>query len=124
MCDVLSCNSTEHGIWLNDESQGQYHGFFKDKIIDSGRKKWLDLLSKSMYELFWKVYSGSTSMASQKDIDFVTLHDIFEIVSFIHPCAVQILLHNSMVLRKYTFIKEKATNERPWAETRHSLIYI
>ena len=58
------------------------------------------------------------------DIDFVTLFDIFEIVSFIHPYAVQILEHNSTMQRKYMFIKEKATNERPWVETGYSLFYI
>ena len=38
MCDVVPCNYTEQGIWLNDESQGQYYVVFKDKIIDIGRK--------------------------------------------------------------------------------------
>ena len=94
MCDVLPYNYIEQGIWLNDESQGQYYSFFKDKIVDTGRKKWLDLLSMSMYEWFWKVYAGSISIASLQDIDFVTLHDIFKIVSFIHPWAVHILLRN------------------------------
>ena len=124
MCDVLPCNYTEQGIWLNDESQGQYYQFFKDKIVDTGRKKWLDLLSMSTYEWFWKVYAGSISITSLQDIDFVTLHDIFEIVSFIHPRAVQILLRNSTMQKKYMFIKEKATNEKSWVETRHSLFYV
>ena len=33
MCDVLPCNYTEQGIWLNNESQGQYYGFFKVKLL-------------------------------------------------------------------------------------------
>ena len=110
MCDVLPYNYTEQGILLNDESQGQYYKFFKDKIVDTRRKKWLDLLSISTYEWFWKVYAGSISITSLQDIDFVTLHDIFEIVSFIHPWAVQILLHDNTMQNKYMFIKEKAMN--------------
>ncbi len=47
MCDVLPCNYSEQGIWLNDMSQGQYYNYFRDKNVDSGRKKWLDLLSIS-----------------------------------------------------------------------------
>ena len=35
------------------------------------------------------------------------LHDIFDIVSFIHPRAVQILLHDSTMQKKYMFIKER-----------------
>ena len=101
----------------------EYYGVFKDTIIDTGRTKWLDLLSKYIYEQFWNVYSGSTCVASLKDIDFVTLHDIFDIVSFIHSQAVQILLHNNTILRKHMFIKKKATNERSWVETRHSLFH-
>ena len=50
MCDVLPCNYTNQGIWLNGMSQGQYYNYFKDQNIDSGRKKWLDLLSISTYE--------------------------------------------------------------------------
>ena len=31
MCDVLPCNYSEQGIWVDDESQGQYYNFLKDK---------------------------------------------------------------------------------------------
>ena len=49
ICGVLPCNYTELDIWLNDESQGQHFGFFKDSNIDTERKKWLDLLSTCTY---------------------------------------------------------------------------
>ena len=37
----------EQVILLNDGSQGQYYEYFKDKNVDTRRKKWLDLFSMS-----------------------------------------------------------------------------
>ena len=48
MCDVLPSNYSEQSIWVNDESQGKFYTFFKDKNVDTGRKKWYDLLTPSM----------------------------------------------------------------------------
>ena len=47
MCDVLPSNYSEQGIWVDDESQGKFYTFFKDKNVDTGRKKWYDLLTPS-----------------------------------------------------------------------------
>ena len=58
MCDVLPYNYSEQGIWVNDKSQGQYYNFFLNKDVDSGRKRWLDLLTKTTYDWLWKVYSN------------------------------------------------------------------
>ena len=33
MCDVLPSNYSEQGIWVDDESQGQYYQFFKDEML-------------------------------------------------------------------------------------------
>ena len=53
ICDVLPCNYySEQGIWVGDKSQGTYYNFFKDKNVDSGRKKWFDLLEYTTYKWF------------------------------------------------------------------------
>ena len=52
------------------------------------------------------------------------LDDIFDIVTFIHPSAVQLLLNNSTMLQKYMFIKEKASKRSFWVKSRHHLFYI
>ena len=41
MCDALPSNYSEQGIWVDDTSQDQYYNF-KDKDVDSGRKKWFN----------------------------------------------------------------------------------
>ena len=51
MCDVLPSNYREQGIWVDDTSQGQYYLFFKDENVDSGRKKWLNLLNQCRLDL-------------------------------------------------------------------------
>ena len=35
MCDVLPSNYSEQGIWVDDESQGKFYTFFKDKNVDT-----------------------------------------------------------------------------------------
>ena len=50
LCDVLLCNYSKQGIWMDEENQGQSFGFFKDKSVDAGRNILLDLLSMSSYE--------------------------------------------------------------------------
>ena len=39
MCDILPYNYSEQGLWINDPSQEKYYNFFKDKNIETGRKK-------------------------------------------------------------------------------------
>ena len=124
MCDVLPYNYSEQGIWVNDKSQGQYYNFFMNKDVDTGRKRWLDLLTKTTYDWFWKVYTNLISLATLNDMDIVLLDDIFDIITFIHPPAVQLLLNNDKMLRKYMFIKEKASKSKFWVESRHHLYYI
>ena len=68
--------------------QGQYYNFFRNEDVDSGRKRWLDLLTKTTYDWFWKVYSNFISLATLNDMDIVMLDDIFDVVTFIHLLAV------------------------------------
>ena len=124
MCDVLPSNYSEQGIWVNDESQGQYYQFFKDKNVDTGRKKWLDLIGYTTYKWFWNVYSNLISLSTLNDEEIVMLDDLFEIVTFVHPPAVQFLLNNPPMLRKFIFIREKAKMKSLWVDTRHHLYYI
>ena len=124
MCDVLPSNYGEQGIWVGDESQGQYYQFFKDKNVDSGRKKWLDLLGITTYKWFWQVYTNTVSLSTLNDEEIVMMNDLFEIVTFIHPPAIRMLLSNTSMLQKFNDIKEKARIKSSWVETRHHLYYL
>ena len=70
MCDVLPSNYGEQGIWVDDESQGQYYQFFKDKNVDSGRRKWLDLLGITMSNRSF-IITISSSLSVVKLVEFV-----------------------------------------------------
>ena len=85
LCDVLPCNYSEQGIWVGDQSQGSYYNFFKDKNVDSGHKKWYDLLGSTTYKWFWDVYTNAINLSTLNDEEIVTMDDIFRIVTFIHP---------------------------------------
>ena len=124
MCDILPCNYSEQGLWVDDPSQGKYYEFFKDKNVETGRKKWYDLLGKSTYDWFWNVYSNGKPIASLNDEEVVMLSDIFDIIKFIHPTAINMLLNDATVLRKHMFIIEKANKCKHWIPTRHHLFYI
>ena len=81
-------------------------------------------MTKTIYDWFWKEYYNFISLATLNDMDIVILDNIFDIVTFIHPSAVQLLLNNCTILQKYMFIKEKASKRRFWVESRHHLFYI
>ena len=88
ICDVLPCNYSEQGIWVEDRSQGTYYNFFQDKNVDSDLKKWFDLLEYTRYKWFWDVCTNNIYLTTLNDEDIVMFDDIFEIVTFIHPRAV------------------------------------
>ena len=50
------------------------------------------------------------------------LDDIFDIVTFIHPSAVQLLLNNGTMLQKYMFIKEKSIEEKVLGRIKAPLV--
>ena len=117
MCDVLPSNYSEQGIWVNDTSQGKYYNYFKDKDVDSGRKKWFNLLGITTYKWFWDVYTDLVRLSTLNDEEIILMDDIFEMVTFIHPSAVRSLLNNPPMLQKYIFIHKKAQIQSPWMET-------
>ncbi len=84
MCGVLPSNYNEQGIWVDEESQGQYSQFFKDKRVDSGRKKWQDLLGFATYKWFWDIYTNMISLTTLCDEEIVMMDDLFEIATLIH----------------------------------------
>ena len=104
MCDILPCNYSEQGLWVNDPSQGKYYKFFKDNNVETGQKKWYDLLGKSTYDWFWNVYSNGKPIASLSDEEVVMISDIFDIIKFIHPTAINMLLNDATMIRKHMFI--------------------
>ena len=124
MCDVLPCNYSEQGIWVDDESQGRYYNFFKDKDVEKGRKKWYDLITPATYNWFWDIYTNYVGLSTLSDEQIVLLNDIFDIIKFINPPAIKMLLSVDSTVQKYMFIREKATICEPWVETRHHLYYI
>ena len=53
----------------------------------------------------------------------VILNDIFDIIKFINPTAIKILLSEDSMIEKYIFVREKARICEPLVETRHHLYY-
>ena len=105
ICDVLPCNYSEQGIWVDDESQGQYYNFFKDKDIEKGCKKWYNLITPTIYNWFWDIYTNYVGLSTLSNEQVVMLihPDIQDtippdmIVQFlvfkrVHNCAPKILI--------------------------------
>ena len=108
MCDVLPSNYSEQGIWVDDESQGKFYTFFKDKNIDTCRKKWYNLLTPRTYNWFLDVYTNYIGLSTLSDEQIVISNDLFDISKFINPTAIKILLSDESTIEKYIFIREKA----------------
>ena len=64
MCDVLPCNYSEQGIWVDDESKWQYYNFLKDKDVEKGCKKWYDLITPAIYNWFWNIYTNYVDLST------------------------------------------------------------
>ena len=122
MCYHAIIVNKEYGL----ETRVKEHIIISSKIknVDSGCKKWFDLLQYTTYKWFWDVYTSNINLTTLNDEEIVMLDDIFGIVTFIHPRAVQNLLKNPAMLRKFIFIREKAKIRSPWVETRHHLLYL
>ena len=58
------------------------------KNVDSGRKKWLNLIGFTTYKWFWDVYTNMVSLTTLTDEEIVMMDDLFDIVTFIHPSAI------------------------------------
>ena len=120
----MQCNYSEQDIWVDDESQGQYYNFFKDRDVEKCRKKWYDLITPTIYNLFWDVYANYVGLSTLSDEQNVMLNDIFDIIKFINPPTIKMLLLADSTVQKYIFIREKARIYEPWVETRHHLYFI
>ena len=73
MCDVLPCNYSEQGILVGDKRQGTYYNFFQDKNVDSGHKKWFDLLEYTTYKWFWDVYTSNINLTTLNTAIYLSL---------------------------------------------------
>ena len=124
MCDVLPKNYKEQGIWVNDPSQGRYYKFFSNLDIHQARRKWLNIISYDTYLWFWNVYNGSISLTTLSDEEFVKLHDLFDIIKFIHPKSIRMLLEDTIMLQRYTHIHEKSYKMQHYIPTRHHAFYL
>ena len=99
MCDVLPSNYSEQGIWVDDESQDKFYTFFKDKNVDTCQKKWYGLLTPSIYNWFWDVYSNHIGLTTLSDEQIVILNGIFDIIKFINPTVIEILLSKDSTIK-------------------------
>ena len=77
----------------------------------------------STYNWFWDVYTNYIGLSTLSYEQIVILNDIFDIIKFINPTAITILLSEDSMIEKYIFIREKARLCKPWIETRHHLYY-
>ena len=93
----------------------------KDKDVEKGCKKWYDLITPTIYNWFWDVYTNYVGLSTLSDEQDVMPNDIFDFIKFINPPAIKILLSADSTVQKYIFIQEKARICEPWVETRHHL---
>ena len=76
---------------------------FEDKNVDTGQKKWYDFLTPSTYNWFWDVYSNYIGLTTLSDEHIVKLNDIFDIIKFINPKAIKILLSKDSTIENIYF---------------------
>ena len=116
---VLPLNYNEQGIHPNDSSISRYTKFFsKDDSLPVAHKKWHDYIIRD-YEFFWDAYSHKINYHTLTDLEVVKLHDIYEIVSFINPEEICVILENNETNSLVDYIYQRFLKVKDWTTTRH-----
>ena len=121
--DVLPLNYNEQGIHPNDRSISRYTKFFsRNDSLPVARKKWYDYILRD-YEYFWDVYSHKIKYRTLTDLEVVKLHDIYEIVYFINPEGICVILENDDTNSLENYIYQRFLKIKDWTITRHYSYY-
>ena len=122
--DILPENYVEQGVWPNDTPQGRWSTFLnKQDNIHQARNKWLQLLGDD-YFWFWQVYTLEIEYSTLSIDECVLLDDLYNIIMFIHPEAIQMILNDQELKEIYVQNQRKTNKERHWITTRHDLYYV
>ena len=106
--DILPKGYNEQGIYQDDPSISRYTLLSKeDNPISIAWKKWLDYIIED-YIFFWDVFPNKIKFGELQDQDFIQLHDLFEIITFINPQAIQIILNDPKLFEFLKIIRLKA----------------
>ena len=72
------------------------------------------------YIFFWNVLSNKIKFGELKDDEFIKLHDLFEIVTFINPQAIRMILNEPKSFKLLKMIRLKAIDRQNHVQSRHA----
>ena len=122
--DILPKGYNGQGIYQDDPSISRYTlSFREDDQISIAQRKYLDFIIDD-YILFWDVFSNKIKFGELKDQVFIKLHDLYEIITFINPQAIQIILNDPKSFEFLKIIKIKAIDRQHYVQSRHSTYYV
>ena len=122
--DILPKGYNEQGIYQDDPSISRYTLLSKeDNPISIAWKKWLDYIIED-YIFFWDVFPNKIKFGELQDQDFIQLHDLFEIITFINPQAIQIILNDPKLFEFSKLIRLKAIDRQYHVQSRHSTYHV
>ena len=123
MHNIMPERYNDQGIYPHDKSISNYAIFFnEDDPISTARQKWLDFIIED-YFFFWDVFANKIKFSELSDQNIVKIHDIFEIVNFINPQAIQRLLRDPNLFNLMKLICLRAIDREHYVYTRHSAYY-
>ena len=105
--DIFPEGFNEQGIYEDGPIISRYTLFFReDDPISIAWKKWLDFIIDD-YIFFWNVISNKIKFGELQDDDFIKLHDLFEIITFINPQAIRVILNEPKLFELLKMIRLK-----------------
>ena len=121
--DVLPMNYNEQGIHPNDRSISKYTKFFSmNDSLPVACKKWHDY-NLQYYNFFWDVYSHKINYHTLSDLEIVKLQDIYEIVYFINPEGICVILGQNDTNILINYVYQRFLKVKNWVTTRHYSYY-
>ena len=110
-------------MWPNDPPQGRWVTFLsKTDSSHEARNQWLQLIGED-YQWFWQIYTLETEYSMLSTEECVWLDDLFDIITFIHPEAIKMILNDQELKEIYVQNKTKSCKEKHWITTRNDLFY-
>ena len=113
----------EQGIYQDDSSISRHTLFFReDDPISIAQEKWLDCITDD-YIFIWDICFKQNNIWRITRSRLHKLHDLFEIITFINPQAIQIILNDPKLFELLKIIRIKAIDRQHYVQSRYSAYY-
>ena len=121
--NIIPAGKSDQGMYQDDPSISRYTLLFReDGPVSITQKKWIDFTIED-YIFFWDVFSNKIKFGGLQDQNYIKIHDLFEIVAFTNPQAIQIILNDPELFELLRLIRLSIIDRHYYVHSKHSTDY-